>query len=67
VNTSGRWVVPCIPKREVQEWVQGRLHELRHGEEEKFLAKLKRLKPRRGEVGKTIREQKNYLPIRPSG
>ena len=49
------------PEAEVQEWVQGRLHELRHGEEEKFLAKLKRLKPRRGEVGKTIREQKNYF------
>jgi hypothetical protein len=49
------------PEEEVQEWVEGRLHELRHGEEEKFLARIKRLKPRRGEVGKTIREQKNYF------
>jgi hypothetical protein len=42
-------------------WVEARLHELRHGEEEKFLAKIARLKPRRGKVGKTIREEKNYF------
>src|SRR5262249_61246854 len=42
-------------------WVESRLHELRHGEEEKFLAKISRLKPRRGKIGKTIREQKNYF------
>jgi hypothetical protein len=45
----------------VQQWVESRLHELRHGEEEKFLATLQRIKPRRGKVGKTIREQKNYF------
>jgi hypothetical protein len=49
------------PENEVQYWVESRLHELRHGEEEKFLAKIKRLKPCRGEAGKTIREQKNYF------
>jgi hypothetical protein len=49
------------PEAEVQEWVESRLHELRHGEEEKFLGKIKRLKPRRGEAGKTIREQQNYF------
>lgn len=49
------------PEKRVQEWVETRLHELRHGEEEKFLAKIKRLKPRRGKAGKTIREQKNYF------
>ncbi|MGO8927767.1 MAG: hypothetical protein ACLQU3_12860 [Limisphaerales bacterium] len=49
------------PEAEVQEWVESRLHELRHGEEEKFLAKIKRLKPRRGEAGKTLREQQNYF------
>ena len=42
-------------------WVEQRLHELRHGEEEKFLAQVARLKPRRGKVGKTIREQKSYF------
>jgi hypothetical protein len=45
-----------------KKWVENRLHELRHGEEEKFLAKISRLKTRRGKVGKTIREQKHYLP-----
>jgi hypothetical protein len=49
------------PEAEVQEWVESRLHELRHGEEEKFLAKIKRLRPRRGEAGKMIREQQNYF------
>jgi hypothetical protein len=49
------------PEDKVQEWVESRLHELRHGEEEKFLAKIKALKPRRGKVGKTIGEQKNYF------
>jgi hypothetical protein len=49
------------PEKRVQEWVETRLHELRHGEEEKFLAKIKRLEPRRGKAGKTIREQKNYF------
>lgn len=42
-------------------WVQERLHELRHGQEEKFLAKIARLKPRRGQIGETIREEKNYF------
>jgi len=49
------------PEAEVQEWVESRLHELRHGEEEKFLSQIKRLKPRRGQVGKTLREQQNYF------
>jgi len=42
-------------------WVEARLHELRHGQEKKFLAQVSRLQPRRGKVGKIIREQKNYL------
>jgi hypothetical protein len=42
-------------------WVEARLHELRHGQEKKFLAQVSRLKPKRGKVGKIIREQKNYL------
>jgi len=49
------------PEEEVPKWVESRLHELRHGEEEKFLAHLQRLKPRRGEAGKTLREQRNYF------
>lgn len=49
------------PEGQVQKWVESRLHELRHGEEEEFLATIQGLKPRRGKVGKTIREQKNYF------
>jgi hypothetical protein len=49
------------PEDQVQEWVESRLHELRHGQEENFLAQIKSLKPRRGKVGKTIREQQNYF------
>jgi hypothetical protein len=44
-----------------KDWVERRLHELRHGQEEQFLAKIARLKGRRGEAGKTIKEQKNYF------
>jgi hypothetical protein len=42
-------------------WVEARLHELRHGQEEKFLTQVSRLKPRRGKAGKIIHEQKNYF------
>lgn len=42
-------------------WVEARLHELRHGQQEDFLAQIAQLKPRRSEIGKTIREQKNYF------
>jgi hypothetical protein len=42
-------------------WVEERLHELRHGQEQKFLAAISRLRPRRGKVGKTIAEEKSYF------
>ena len=44
-----------------QEWVESRLHELRHGQEEKFLAHLAALKVPRGKNTETVREQKNYF------
>lgn len=44
-----------------QEWVESRLHELRHGQENQFLAQMARLKAPRGEAGKTVRDQKNYF------
>jgi len=44
-----------------REWVEARLHELRHGEEKKFLARLADLKPPRGEKGETVRAQQNYF------
>ena len=44
-----------------QEWVESRLHELRHGQEAKFLAHLAELKVPRGQHAETVREQKNYF------
>lgn len=46
---------------QAKEWVEARLHQLRHGEEEKFLAQIAELKAPRGERGKTVREQRNYF------
>jgi hypothetical protein len=46
---------------QARDWVESRLHELRHGQQDKFLAHLARLKPRRGEAGETIRKEKNYF------
>jgi hypothetical protein len=46
---------------QAQEWVESRLHELRHGEEERFLATLEALKVPRGKAGETVRNQKNYF------
>lgn len=42
-------------------WVESRLHELRHGQEETFLARVAELKVGRGSKGATVREQKNYF------
>lgn len=42
-------------------WVEARLHELRHGKEEKFLAQIAALKAPRGKSAETVREQKNYF------
>jgi len=44
-----------------KKWVEEALHQLRHGQEEKFLAKIARLKPRPGKAGKTIRKEKKYF------
>jgi len=43
------------------EWVESRLHELRHGQQEKFLETIAEVKASRGERGKIIREQQNYF------
>jgi len=44
-----------------KEWVEHRLHELRHGNEEKFLVQIAELRVPRGERGKIVREQMNYF------
>jgi hypothetical protein len=46
---------------QAKEWVESRLHELRHGQQEVFLTKISHLKPRSGEAGQTIKEQKGYF------
>lgn len=42
-------------------WVESRLHELRHGQEKKFLAELENLRLPAGEAGKTVQEQQTYF------
>jgi len=42
-------------------WVEARLHELRHGQEEQFLARLAELQPPRGEKGETVRAAQSYF------
>jgi len=46
---------------QAKEWVESSLHELRHGQEDKFLARIASLKPSRGQAAETVREQKNYF------
>lgn len=42
-------------------WVESRLHELRHGEEETFLARVAELKVPRGAKGQVVRAEQNYF------
>lgn len=48
-------------EEQAKDWVESRLHELRHGQQDSFLAKIARLRARSGEVGEIIREQKHYF------
>jgi hypothetical protein len=48
-------------EEQARPWVESRLHELRHGQEERFLARVARLKVPRGAAGEIVREQKNYF------
>jgi hypothetical protein len=48
-------------EEQAKEWVEARLHELRHGQEEKFLVHLADLKAPRGPSAETLREQRNYF------
>jgi len=48
-------------EKEAKKWVEEALHDLRHGQEDKFLAKIARLKPGPGKPGKTIRREKKYF------
>jgi len=44
-----------------KEWVQSRLHELRHGQERAVLTQIAKLKTPGGQRGKSVKEQKNYF------
>ena len=51
------------PKEEakVRPWVEERLHRLRHGQENKVLREIARLKAGRGAAGKIVRREQNYF------
>jgi hypothetical protein len=51
------------PKDEAvrREWVEERLHRLRHGKEKAVLREIAALPRRRGEAGKVIRREQNYF------
>jgi len=42
-------------------WVEQRLHQLRHGQEQKVLREIAGLRPRRGEAGQIVQKQQNYF------
>ena len=42
-------------------WVEPRLHELRHGQQERVLKEIARMKPPKGQRGRTVRQEKNYF------
>jgi hypothetical protein len=44
-----------------QAWVEPRLHQLRHGQEEAVLKEIAGLKAPRGEAGEVVRKEKNYF------
>lgn len=46
---------------EVSQWVESRLHQLRHGEEAQVLAEIKGLRKRRGTAGEVIERERNYF------
>jgi hypothetical protein len=48
-------------EQQARPWVEARLHELRHGQEEKFLALVAGLSVAPGEAGERIEEQKAYF------
>ena len=47
--------------QQAKPWVESRLHELRHGRQDQFLANLAGLKSPSGEVGKIVDREKNYF------
>ncbi len=48
-------------EQRVKPWVESRLHQLRHGEQEAVLAEFASLKGPRGRRGQALKKQKNYF------
>lgn len=46
---------------EARPWVEKRLHQLRHGQEQKLLKELSSLKASRSQAGKLVQKEKNYF------
>jgi len=42
-------------------WVEKRLHRLRHGQEQRVLKEISRLRACRGQAGEVVRKEKNYF------
>jgi len=51
----------CGQEQAATIWLEKRLHQLRHGEEQKALAEIASLKAPRGERGEVVQKQKNYF------
>jgi len=51
----------AMDEAKAQPWVEKRLHQLRHGREQKVLAEISALRVLRGEVGQTVRKEKHYF------
>jgi hypothetical protein len=46
---------------QLSQWVEPRLHQLRHGQEKKVLAQIQHLKKRRGANGQVIERERHYF------
>lgn len=51
----------CADQARSKSWVEQRLHQLRHGQEQVVLEEIAQFKVPRGERGKIVRREKNYL------
>ena len=51
----------CVEEAQTQSWVEQRLHQLRHGQEQAVLEEIAQLKVPRGERGKIVRRERNYF------
>jgi hypothetical protein len=54
-------VACCGEEKAAREWVEERLHQLRHGHEQTVHSEIAGLKVPRGEKGKAVRKEKHYF------